>query len=72
MLAVHSNSVSHYSDFVFFFFDRDGSNNLGIITFCLVFGTVLGTIQSSGSQTVITLFRCIYEVVMKIISGIMW
>lgn len=53
-------------------FTRDGSNNLGIIMFCLVFGTVLGTIESARSETVINFFRCIYEVVMKIMSGIMW
>ncbi|EEB15083.1 Excitatory amino acid transporter, putative [Pediculus humanus corporis] len=51
---------------------RDGSNNIGIIISCLVFGTVLGTIQPSTGEPVINFFRCIYEVVMKIMSGIMW
>lgn len=51
---------------------REGTNNIGIISFCLLFGTVLGTIESSSSQVVIEFFKAIYEVVMKIMSGVMW
>ncbi|KAL0267606.1 UNVERIFIED_CONTAM: hypothetical protein PYX00_009832 [Menopon gallinae] len=51
---------------------RDGTNNIGIIAFSLLFGTVLGTIETSNSQAVIEFFRTVYEVVMKIMSGIMW
>lgn len=50
---------------------RSGTNTLGIVFFCLVFGTMLGTIGSKG-QVVIDFFSAIFEVVMKMVSGVMW
>ena len=50
---------------------RDGTNTLGIIFFCLLFGTVLSTMGSKG-QVVVDFFCTIYEVIMKMVSGIMW
>ncbi|KAE8752469.1 hypothetical protein FOCC_FOCC000591 [Frankliniella occidentalis] len=49
---------------------RDGTNTLGIIFFCLLFGTVLSTMGSKG-KVVVDFFCTIYEVVMKMVSGIM-
>ncbi|KAJ1519683.1 hypothetical protein ONE63_004946 [Megalurothrips usitatus] len=50
---------------------RDGTNTLGIIFFCLLFGTVLSTMGSKG-RVVVDFFCTIYEVVMKMVTGIMW
>lgn len=50
---------------------RDGTNTLGIIFFCLLFGTVLSTMGSKG-KVVVDFFCTIYEVIMKMVSGIMW
>jgi len=50
---------------------RSGTNTLGIIFFCLTFGTVLGSIGKQG-QVVIDFFAVIDEVIMKMVYGIMW
>merc|ERR1719264_1908919 len=50
---------------------RGGTNTLGIIFFCLTFGTVLGSIGRKA-ESVITFFRVIDEVIMKMVNGIMW
>lgn len=50
---------------------RSGTNTLGIVFFCLVFGTMLGTIGEKG-QVVIDFFAAIFEVVMKMVSCVMW
>lgn len=50
---------------------RHGTNTLGIVFFCLVFGTMLGTIGSKG-QVVIDFFTAVFEVVMKMVSCVMW
>lgn len=50
---------------------RSGTNTLGIIFFCLLFGTVLGTVGKKG-QVVIDFFHVIDEVIMKMVYGIMW
>ncbi|XP_037070591.1 excitatory amino acid transporter 2-like isoform X2 [Pollicipes pollicipes] len=50
---------------------RPGTNTLGIIFFCIVFGTVLGTLGEKA-RNVIQFFSVIDEVVMKMVSGIMW
>lgn len=50
---------------------RTGTNTLGIVFFCLVFGTLLGTIGSKG-QVVIDFFSAVFEVVMKMVTCVMW
>uniref|UniRef100_A0A6M2DR11 Amino acid transporter n=1 Tax=Xenopsylla cheopis TaxID=163159 RepID=A0A6M2DR11_XENCH len=50
---------------------RSGTNTLGIVFFCLVFGTLLGTLGQKG-QVVIEFFGAIFEVVMKMVTGVMW
>jgi len=50
---------------------RPGTNTLGIIFFCIVFGTVLGTVGDKA-RTVIQFFAVVDEVIMKMVSGIMW
>ena len=50
---------------------RLGTNTLGIVFFCLVFGTLLGTIGEKG-QVVVSFFNAIFEVIMKIVSCVMW
>lgn len=50
---------------------RSGTNTLGIIFFCLTFGTVLGSIGRKADP-VVNFFRIIDEVIMKMVNGIMW
>ncbi|XP_067009599.2 excitatory amino acid transporter isoform X2 [Anabrus simplex] len=50
---------------------REGTNTLGIIFFCLVFGTVLGT-MGAKAQVVVEFFTIVDEVVMRIVTGVMW
>ncbi|XP_037960516.1 excitatory amino acid transporter isoform X2 [Teleopsis dalmanni] len=50
---------------------RSGTNTLGIVFFCLVFGTFLGTIGQKG-QVVIEFFSAVFEVVMKMVTCVMW
>jgi len=50
---------------------RNGTNTLGIIVFCLVFGTVLGSSGKRG-DVVKDFFYVVNEVVLKIVTGIMW
>lgn len=50
---------------------RPGTNTLGIVFFCLVFGTLLGTIGGKG-QVVIDFFSAVFEVVMRMVSCVMW
>ncbi|XP_021703849.1 excitatory amino acid transporter isoform X1 [Aedes aegypti] len=50
---------------------RPGTNTLGIVFFCLVFGTLLGTIGSKG-YVVIQFFGAIFDVIMKMVTGVMW
>lgn len=50
---------------------RDGTNTLGIITFALLFGTVLGTL-GERAKPVIAGFRVIDDVIMSIVRGVMW
>ena len=51
---------------------RSGTNTLGIIFFCLTFGTVLGSIGGKKAAVVINFFAVIDEVIMKMVYGIMW
>lgn len=39
--------------------------------FCLIFGTILGTLGEK-SKPVIDLFTIIFEVIMKMVTGVMW
>lgn len=50
---------------------RNGTNTLGIVFFCLVFGTFLGTIGQKG-QVVVDFFAAIFEVIMKMVTCVMW
>eukprot|EP00096_Caligus_rogercresseyi_P015728 TRINITY_DN819_c0_g1_i2.p1 TRINITY_DN819_c0_g1~~TRINITY_DN819_c0_g1_i2.p1 ORF type:complete len:553 (-),score=118.23 TRINITY_DN819_c0_g1_i2:182-1840(-) len=50
---------------------REGTNTLGVIFFCLTFGTVLGSLGKRG-QVVVDFFSTIDEVIMKMVYGIMW
>jgi solute carrier family 1 (glial high affinity glutamate transporter), member 2 len=45
---------------------RAGTNTLGIVFFCLTFGTILGTIGEKG-QVVVSFFSAIFEVIMKMV-----
>jgi len=50
---------------------RSGTNTLGIIFFCISFGSVLGSLGKSA-QPVINFFKIIDEVIMKMVNAIMW
>ncbi|XP_066594060.1 excitatory amino acid transporter isoform X1 [Prorops nasuta] len=50
---------------------RSGTNTLGIVFFCLVFGTFLGTLGEKG-QVVIDFFKAVFEVIMRMVSMVMW
>lgn len=50
---------------------RPGTNTLGIVFFCLVFGTFLGTIGTKG-QCVVDFFSAVFEVVMRMVTCVMW
>ena len=50
---------------------RNGTNTLGIIFFCLAFGTVLGSLGEKA-EGVIKFFSVIDEVIMRMVGIIMW
>eukprot|EP00088_Acartia_fossae_P066856 TRINITY_DN8307_c0_g1_i1.p1 TRINITY_DN8307_c0_g1~~TRINITY_DN8307_c0_g1_i1.p1 ORF type:complete len:522 (+),score=142.21 TRINITY_DN8307_c0_g1_i1:372-1937(+) len=50
---------------------RTGTNTLGIIFFCLTFGTVLGSLGKKAAP-VTEFFKVIDEVIMLMVNGIMW
>jgi len=50
---------------------RPGTNTLGIIFFCLTFGTVLGSLGPAG-KPLVTLFSIIDQVIMKMVYMVMW
>ncbi|XP_014259374.1 excitatory amino acid transporter 2 isoform X3 [Cimex lectularius] len=50
---------------------RSGTNTLGIIFFCLIFGSVLGTLGPHKSM-LISFFNVIYEVLLKMMMGAIW
>lgn len=50
---------------------RPGINTIGIVVFCLSFGTILGTL-GSRSKAVIEFFTVIFDVVMKMVTAVMW
>ncbi|OXU20632.1 hypothetical protein TSAR_001919 [Trichomalopsis sarcophagae] len=49
---------------------RSGTNTLGIVFFCLVFGTFLGTLGEKG-HVVIDFFKAVFEVIMRMVSTVM-
>lgn len=51
---------------------RSGTNTLGIVFFCLVFGTFLGTLGEKKGQVVIDFFKAVFEVIMRMVSMVMW
>lgn len=58
-------------EFIKSLFYRSGTNTLGIIFFCIAFGTVLGSLGKKA-QLVIDFFKIIDEVIMKMVNTIMW
>lgn len=50
---------------------RPGINTIGIVVFCLSFGTILGTL-GERSRAVIEFFNVIFDVVMKMVTAVMW
>lgn len=50
---------------------RYGSNTLGIVFFCLIFGTLLGSIGPKG-KVVTDFFAAVFEVVMKMVFCVIW
>ncbi|XP_058795428.1 excitatory amino acid transporter isoform X2 [Phymastichus coffea] len=50
---------------------RSGTNTLGIVFFCLIFGTFLGTLGEKG-LVVIDFFKAVFEVIMRMVSTVMW
>ncbi|KAG5862814.1 hypothetical protein JTB14_025062, partial [Gonioctena quinquepunctata] len=50
---------------------RPGTNTLGIVVFCLIFGSILGT-MGSKAKVVVDFFNVIYEVIMKLIRAFIW
>ncbi|XP_050526465.1 excitatory amino acid transporter 2 isoform X2 [Daktulosphaira vitifoliae] len=48
---------------------KDGTNTLGIIFFCLIFGTILGTL-GERKRPVLNFFTVTYEVMQKILTGV--
>lgn len=50
---------------------RNGPNTLGIVIFCLAFGTFLGTLGEKG-RVVTDFFSAVFDVIMKMVSAIMW
>ena len=50
---------------------REGTNTLGIIGFCLAFGTVLGSLGEAG-RLLVELFRIVDEVIMRLVMVIMY
>ncbi|KAK8745089.1 hypothetical protein OTU49_000455 [Cherax quadricarinatus] len=50
---------------------RAGTNTLGIIVFCLVFGTLLGSLGKKGA-VVVDFFSVVDTVILKIVTGVMW
>ncbi|XP_011502746.1 PREDICTED: excitatory amino acid transporter [Ceratosolen solmsi marchali] len=50
---------------------RTGTNTLGIVFFCLVFGTFLGTLEDKA-HVVIDFFKAVFEVIMEMVSTVMW
>ena len=63
------HSAGNTGEFLVIF--RDSTNMLGIIFFCLAFGVVLGAVGKKAAG-VIEFFSVIDEVIMKMVTAIMW
>ncbi|XP_072388062.1 excitatory amino acid transporter-like [Diabrotica undecimpunctata] len=50
---------------------RPGTNNIGIVFFCIIFGSILGTIDEKGN-VVKEFFSTIFIVIMKMVKGVVW
>lgn len=50
---------------------RPGTNTLGIVFFCLLFGTVLSKLGARG-KVVVDFFSIVFEVTMRILGTAMW
>ncbi|XP_022903383.1 excitatory amino acid transporter isoform X2 [Onthophagus taurus] len=50
---------------------RSGTNTMGIVFFCLIFGTILGTLGAK-SKILIHFFTTIFDVVMKMVNLVMF
>nr|XP_018900573.1 PREDICTED: putative sodium-dependent excitatory amino acid transporter glt-6 [Bemisia tabaci]XP_018900574.1 PREDICTED: putative sodium-dependent excitatory amino acid transporter glt-6 [Bemisia tabaci] len=50
---------------------RAGTDMIGIVVFCMMFGSILGTLGSKR-QIVIDFFSVIYDVLMKLLLGVIW
>ena len=50
---------------------REGTNTLGIIFFCLTFGSVLGSLGEKG-RVLVEMFRTVDEVIMRMVLLVMY
>lgn len=50
---------------------RPNTNTMGIVFFCLLFGTLLGTIGSQG-KVVVQFFTVVFDVIMKMVTCTMY
>lgn len=50
---------------------RPGTNTLGLIFFCIVFGCILGTMKKQ-KKTLVKFFSCIYDVLQKMLIIVIW
>lgn len=57
--------------FDIYFLFRQGTNTVGIVFFCLIFGTVLGT-MGEKAKILVNIFTVIFDAVMKMVVGVMW
>lgn len=50
---------------------RLGTNNIGLVFFCIIFGSILGVIGPKG-KVVKELFLTIFEITMKMVKSVIW
>ncbi|KAG4079406.1 hypothetical protein HA402_008098 [Bradysia odoriphaga] len=50
---------------------RNGVNSMGIVVFCLAFGTLLSTMGERG-QVIKDFFSAVFEVTLKMVTAIIW
>ncbi|KAJ6647683.1 Excitatory amino acid transporter [Pseudolycoriella hygida] len=67
----HSDATNENPILVRQLTERPGVNTMGIVVFCLTFGTLLSTIGERG-QVVKDFFSAIFEVTSKLITTIVW
>lgn len=69
LISVNANPVAELKEeqeLVRVIQHRSGTNTLGIVFFCLTFGTILGTMGEKG-EVVVKFFSVIFEVVMRMV-----